>query len=250
MKRLVIGLAAAALALTAVSGCSSDDDSSKTKLTIFAASSLTGTFTTLESTFEKDNPDVDVVLSFGSSTTLAEQITGGAPADVIATADQKSMSVVKDANQLAADPTEFATNTLVIAVPTGNPGSVTSVDSLNTVPFVACDPTAPCGAAAVTMLENAGVTAKPKTYEPDVATTLATVSTGEIDAGIVYVTDATGASDKVDPVDIPAADNVVNPYFIATVKDSGESSLADKWVALVTGSQGQSVLQEAGFGKP
>jgi molybdate transport system substrate-binding protein len=248
MKRLVISLAACALVLTTLAGCSDDD--SKKKLTIFAASSLTGTFTTLEKQFEADHSDVDVVLSFGSSTTLAEQITAGAPADVIATADEKSITVVKDADQLAEAPTQFATNTLVIAVPAGNPGSVTGVDSLNTVDFVACDPSAPCGAAAATMLSNAGITAQPKTFEPDVATTLATVESGEVDAGIVCVTDATGAGDKVTAVQIPDDDNVTNPYFIATVKDSGASSLADEWVALVTGPEGRSVLAEAGFGKP
>jgi molybdate transport system substrate-binding protein len=248
MKRFAVCLAAVALVLSAVTGCSDDDG--KQKLTIFAASSLTQTFTILEKQFEADHSDVDVVLSFGSSTTLAEQITAGAPADVIATADEKSITVVKDAGQLATDPTQFATNTLVIAVPAGNPGSVTSVDSLNTVPFVACDPSAPCGAAAATMLTNAGVTAQPKTFEPDVATTLATVESGEVDAGIVYVTDATAAGDKVTAVHIPDDDNVTNPYLIATVKGSGEASLAAAWVALVTGPEGQSVLAEAGFGKP
>jgi len=247
VKRLAIGLVAAAFVATAVAGCSDDH---KTKLTVFAASSLTGVFTTLESKFEADHSDVDVVLSFGSSTTLAEQINQGAPADVIATADEKSVSLVADAGQLAAAPTEFATNTLVIAVPVGNPGDVGGVDSLNTVPFVACDPSAPCGAAAATMLANAGVTAQPKTFEPDVATTLATVETGEIDAGIVYVTDATGAADTVDAITIPADVNVTNPYYIAPVKDSDESTLADEWVALVTGSTGQDTLQDAGFGTP
>jgi molybdate transport system substrate-binding protein len=247
MRRIILSLAAAALVASAIAGCSDDG---KTKLTIFAASSLTNTFTTLEQTFEANHPDVDVALSFSSSTALAEQIAAGAPADVIATADEKSISVVKDAGQLTADPTQFATNTLVIAVPAGNPGHVTGVESLSTVDFVACDPSAPCGAAAATMLTNAGITAKPKTYELDVATTLATVESGEIDAGIVYVTDATGAGDKVEAIQIPASDNVTNPYFIATVKDSDQSSLADAWVAMVTGQQGQSVLSEAGFGKP
>jgi molybdate transport system substrate-binding protein len=247
MRRIVISLAAAALVAAALAGCSDDK---KTKLTIFAASSLSGTFATLESIFEADHSDVDVVLSFASSTTLAEQIAAGAPADVIATADEKSIDVVKDAGELAGDPTEFATNTLVIAVPAGNPGHLTGVESLNSVDFVACDPSAPCGAAATTMLSNAGITAKPKTYELDVATTLATVESGEIDAGIVYVTDATDAGDKVDAIPIPPTDNVTNPYFIATVKDSDQSSLAGEWLAMVTGQEGQSVLAEAGFGKP
>lgn len=248
MKRLVTSLAVAALSVSALTGCSSDG---KTKLTVFAASSLTATFTTLETRFEKDHSDVDVVLSFGSSTTLAEQITSGAPADVIATADEKSIGLVKDAGQLAAGgPTQFATNTLVIVVPAGNPGHVTGVESLADVGYVACETTAPCGAAAATMLANAGITAQPKAFEPDVATTLATVENGEIDAGIVYVTDAKAAGSKVEAIPILAADNVTNPYFVAAVKDSEHASTADEWVSLVAGATGQGVLQEAGFGKP
>jgi molybdate transport system substrate-binding protein len=248
MRRLVIGLAAGAVVLTAVAGCSSDD--SKHKLTVFAASSLTGTFTSLESQFEKDHSNVNVVLSFGSSTTLAGQITAGAPADVIATADEKSIDLVKTANQLDADPTQFATNTLEIVVPPGNPGHVTGVGSLSSVDYVACDPSAPCGAAAATLLSNAGITAQAKTFEPDVATTVATVETGNIDAGIVYVTDAKSAGSKLEAIPIPPTDNVTNPYFIATVKGSRESSLAQDWLKLVTGPTGQGVLKEAGFGPP
>jgi molybdate transport system substrate-binding protein len=249
VRRALTIAAAAALTLTAVAACS-DDSSGQQTLTVFAASSLTGTFTTLESQFEQDHPDVDVSLSFGSSTTLAEQVTGGAPVDVIATADQKSIGLVADAGELSADPTEFATNTLVIAVPAGNPAHVTGVASLATVKYVACDPTAPCGAAAATMLTKAGISAKPATYLSDVATTLAQVENGEADAGIVYVTDAKSAGADVEAIDIPAQDNVVNPYFIGTIKDADQESLAREWVALVTGSTGQRVLRAAGFGTP
>jgi molybdate transport system substrate-binding protein len=247
VKRVLAGAVAAVLLSGAVVGCSDDG---KTTLTVFAASSLTGTFTTLARQFERTHSNVDVVVSFGSSTTLAEQTTAGAPADVIATADETSINQVERAGQLAGSPRRFATNTLVIAVPPGNPGRVSGVQSLNRVDFVACDPSAPCGAAATTMLANAGVTAQPKTFEPDVASTLATVETGEVDAGIVYVTDAQDAGAKVVAVQIPASDNVTNPYFIASVKDSSQSSLADEWVALVTGRAGQRVLHQAGFGKP
>lgn len=247
MKRPVVGAAALVLALTSVAGCGGGG---KAKLTIFAASSLTTTFATLESRFEGQHPNVDVVLSFGSSTTLAEQIKAGAPADVIATADETSMSLVRDADQLATAPTRFATNTLVIAVPAGNPGNVTGVDSLSTTDFVMCDVSAPCGAAGSQMLKNAGVTAKPKSFEPDVASVLTKVELKEADAGIVYVTDAKSAQDKVDAVPIPSADNVTNPYFIAPVKGSEQTTLAKGWVSLVTSAAGQSVLAEAGFGAP
>ena len=245
-------LLAIGLLVTGLAACGSDGKSSTStsKLTVLMASSLTNTFTDLKAQFEKDHPGVTVVLSSGSSTTLAEQVTQGAPADVLATADEASISVAADAGDLAADPVQFATNTLVIAVPSDNPGGVTGIGSLNTASFIMCDTSAPCGAAAQQMLKNAGITAKPKSFEPDVASTLAKVETGEVDAGIVYVTDAKGAADKVKAIAIPTADNVVNPYFIAAVKDAKESSLAQDWIDLVQSSAGQSVLQKAGFGKP
>jgi molybdate transport system substrate-binding protein len=247
--RKLAGIAAVALLLSSLASCSGDKG--KTKLTVFMASSLTGTFTTLESRFEKSHPDVDVVLSPGSSTTLAEQITRSrAPADVIATADQASISIVERAGDTAAAPVKFATNTLVIAVPPDNPGHVTGVASLNDASFVMCDTSAPCGAAAQQMLQNAGIHAQPKSFELDVASTLAKVETGDVDAGIVYVTDAKGAGGTVTAIAIPASDNVVNPYFIAAVKGSKESSLAQDWIDLVRSAAGQRVLQKAGFGKP
>lgn len=266
MKRLLTGIAAAALIVSGLAACSSGNDSSTTntspsspststgsgsgKLTIFAASSLINVFGTLKTQFEAEHPGVQVVLSFGSSTTLAQQITAGAPADVIATADQASISDPQKAGQLEQTPVQFATNTLTIAVPPDNPGSVTSVDSLNTADYVMCDPSAPCGAAGTQMLKNAGITAKPKAFEPDVATVLTQIELGEADAGIVYVTDAQGAGSKVKAVTIPASDNVTNPYFIATVKGSSQQALAMDWLTLVTSPAGQSVMQKAGFGAP
>ncbi|MDX6310415.1 MAG: molybdate transport system substrate-binding protein [Nocardioidaceae bacterium] len=258
MRRILAVAMAAGVALTSLVACGgSADKNSNTnsaaptgKLTVFAASSLTGTFTTLKSQFEKAHPGVNVELSFGSSTTLADQITAGAPADVIATADQASISGPEKAGQLAAKPVEFATNKLIIAVPPNNPGGVTGVSTLNKATFVMCDVSAPCGAAGSQMLKNAGVTAQPKAFFPDVATTLTQVELGEADAGIVYVTDAMGAGSKVKAIPIPASDNVTNPYFIAAVKDSKQAQLAKDWDTLVSSPTGQSVLQKAGFGAP
>jgi molybdate transport system substrate-binding protein len=259
MRRILAAAMAAGVALTSLIACGSNSNNSNIsntsaaptgKLTVFAASSLTGTFTTLKSQFEKAHPGVNVVLSFGSSTTLADQITAGAPADVIATADQASISGPEKAGQLAAKPVEFATNKLIIAVPPNNPGGVTGVSTLNKATFVMCDVSAPCGAAGSQMLKNAGVTAQPKAFFPDVATTLTQVELGEADAGIVYVTDAMGAGSKVKAIPIPASDNVTNPYFIAAVKDSKQAQLAKDWDTLVSSPTGQSVLQKAGFGTP
>lgn len=239
----------AALLLVApgLAACGGDDNSD---LTVFAAASLTESFTTLKDDFEKDHSGVTVKLSFGSSTDLATQINEGSPADVLATADEKAMNVAADEGNIDGNPTQFATNTLVVVTPPDNPGNVTSLDDLNNADFVVCDPSVPCGAAAATFLDNAGITAQPKSLEEDVKAVLTKVTLGEADAGIVYVTDAQAAGSDVSRVDIPADVNVVNPYLIGVVKDAGESDLANEWVDLVTSEAGQTVLTDDGFGPP
>jgi molybdate transport system substrate-binding protein len=158
------------------------------------------------------------------------------------------MGIVTDAGDLDGEPTQFATNTLIVVTPPDNPGNVRSLGDLQHADYVVCDPSVPCGAAAATILDNAGITAKPKSLEEDVKAVLTKVTLGEADAGIVYVTDAQAAGDKVSTVDIAPDVNVVNPYFIGVIKDSGESHLAQEWVDLVTSQAGQSVLQQDGFG--
>lgn len=245
--RLGSGVATACCLVATLTGCS-DDGKSTSRLTIFAASSLTESFGLLEKAYEKDHPGVDVVISYGSSTELADQVAQGAPADVIATADANSISKVGDAGLLQAAPKQFTSNTLSIVTPADNPAGVTSIDDLDKVDFVACDPAAPCGAAAEQLLGKARITADPVSLEADVKSVLAKVTLGEADAGIVYVTDAIAAEDMVTAVDIAAELNVVNPYFLAAVKDSAEPELAADWMSLVLSHAGQDVLADAGFG--
>lgn len=233
-----------------VSGCSAAGDGSDETLTIFAAASLTETFTTLEEAFEHDHEGLDVVISFDSSTALAEQITQGAPADVIATADQAAMGIVVEEGLTDDDPTPLASNTMTIVTPPGNPASVGSVADLADADFVMCDGEVPCGAAAQGVLDNAGVQARPVSFEADVKAVLSKVTLGEVDAGLVYVTDAVAASDDVTSVKIPAEINVVNPYYIATVSGTDHSKLAADWLSLVSSEAGQRVFADAGFGPP
>jgi molybdate transport system substrate-binding protein len=245
---LLCSLTPLALAGTA---CSDDaGGADEQTLTVFAAASLTEAFTTLEEAYEKDHEGVDVVLSFGSSTTLAEQVTEGAPADVLATADEVSMGIVVDADLTDGDPVPLASNTLTVVTPPGNPGDVTAVQDLGSVAYVVCAEEVPCGAAAADVLRNAKVTRPPASFEADVKAVLAKVTLGEVDAGLVYVTDAVAAGDDVDRIDIPAELNVVNPYYVAAVADSDHQDLADDWIALVTSQAGLRVLADAGFGPP
>lgn len=253
MRRSAPLLALAAAAALALAGCGDDasqGSSSDTTLVVFAASSLTNTFGELEKAFEKDHSGVDVEISFDSSSALATQITEGSPADVLATADESSMGILVGAGDNAAEPVPFASNTMALITPPDNPGDIDALDDLPGSDFVLCDPSVPCGSVARQILDNAGVKAQPVSLEDKVTAVLSKVQLGEADAGMVYVTDAKGAGDEVATIDIAADVNVVTPYYIAAVKDSDNSELAQQWIDLVMSQAGQDVLREAGFGGP
>jgi molybdate transport system substrate-binding protein len=252
----VLGVLAALVAALVLAGCGggSDDSSGsdKTTLNVLGAASLTGTFTTLADDFEKDHSNVDVKLAFDSSATLAEQVNQGAPADVLATADTDTMQTVVDDGGTAKDPTLFATNHLQMVVPKDNPAGITQFSDLNKpkVKYVVCVDTAPCGKLAKKVLAANKITHQPVSEEVDVKAVEAKVEAGEADAGLVYVTDAVAAGDKVKAIDVPTTKGNLNEYPIAALKDSKDSKVAQQFVDLVLSSQGQQVLSDAGFGKP
>jgi molybdate transport system substrate-binding protein len=219
---------------------------------VLGAASLTGTFTTLAKDFEADHPGVLVKLAFDSSATLAEQVNQGAPADVLATADEDTMKSVADDSGTAKPPQLFATNHLQLVVPAKNPAGITTFSDLDTkgVKYVVCVDTAPCGKLAKTVLANTGIKAKPVSEEVDVKAVERKVEQDEADAGLVYATDAVAAGNAVTPIDIPTSNDNLNSYPIAVLKDAKKPTLASQFVALVLSDKGQKVLADAGFGKP
>ena len=259
MRRFAV--VAAGLAAVAVAGCSSSSSSSPSgtssakpatgTITVFAAASLTETFTQLGKQFQSAHPGDTVKFSFGPSSGLATQITSGAPADVFASASPTNMQDVVSAGD-ASNPQNFAKNTMEVAVPPNNPAKVTSVNDLakKSVKVALCQPQVPCGMVAAEVFKNVGITVKPVTLQPDVKSVLTQVETGNVDAGMVYVTDVMAAGSKVKGVTIPANDNASTLYPIATITSSKEKSIADAFVAYVLSPAGQSVLTAAGFEKP
>jgi molybdate transport system substrate-binding protein len=241
---------AALLALLPLSACGGGGGGSSTTITVLAASSLTGTFTELGRRFESSHPGVTVKFAFDSSATLAQQAAGGAPADVLATADSTTMDSAKSVQ--ASTPTVFATNVMVLATPADNPSQVTTFADLDKpgVKFVVCVPTAPCGAVAQALLTQDHITGTPVSTEVDVKSVLAKLTEGEADAGIVYTTDAAAAGDQVTTVPIPGSHKQVTTYPIVALSQSKQPTLAQDFVALVTGRTGQKVLAKAGFGAP
>lgn len=224
----------------------------ETTLTVFAAASLTKTFTALGEAFEADHPGVTVSFNFAGSSDLVAQIQQGAPADVFASADENNMTKATDESLIAGEPVIFATNVLSIAVPPDNPANVAGLADLarDDVQVVICAPEVPCGAATVKVAEAAGITIRPVSEESKVTDVLAKVASGDADAGLVYATDVAGAGDTVLGIDFPESAGAVNRYPIGALADSASAELAGEFVALVTGTTGQQVLAEAGFGGP
>lgn len=251
MKRGLTALSLA-LVLPLVACGNGGDGADGQTLTVLAASSLTETFTRLAETFEDEHPGVEVELVFGSSSTLAEQAVDGAPGQVLATADERSMALASDV--LADSPDPFVGNQLVLVAPPDNPAGIASLDDLDgDVDYVRCAESAPCGALAVALLEDAGVDAPPASEEVDVKAVLARVVQGEADAGLVYRTDAVAAGDEVsevatdDMADLAAAYSTA--YFIAPVagSDDAHADLAAEFVTLVRSRRAHQVFADAGF---
>jgi molybdate transport system substrate-binding protein len=242
------------LALALISGCGSSEKpaAQNSKIMVFAAASLKQTFTDIGEQFKTENPGASVEFSFAGSSDLVTQLTQGAPADVFASADTKNMDKAAQAGLLAGDPVNFASNTLTIAVAPGNPKKIASFKDLTQqgLNVVVCAPQVPCGSATQKVEQAIGVTLNPVSEESSVSDVLNKVTTGQADAGIVYVTDAIGAGDKVAAVAFPEAAGAVNTYPIAVLKGSKDPELARKFVDLVTGESGQKVLNAAGFAKP
>ncbi|OBI81987.1 molybdate ABC transporter substrate-binding protein [Mycobacterium sp. E740] len=247
MKRVLL----AVLLLTLAVGCAQRQPD-RDALTVFAAASLKSAFTEIGKQFEADNPGTRVEFSFAGSSDLVTQLTQGAHADVFASADARNMDKAASAGLLAGDPVNFASNTLTIVVRPGNPKNINALRDLEQpgVSTVVCAPQVPCGSATQKVEQSAGVKLVPVSEESSVTDVLNKVTSGQADAGIVYVTDAEDAGEKISAVPLPEASTAVNTYPIAVLKDAGNADLAKRFVDAVTGEAGQKVLGEAGFAKP
>jgi len=221
-------------------------------VTVFAAASLTESFTQIGRDFQAANPGAKVTFNFAGSSALATQIDQGAPADVFASAAPANMRTVTDAGNGAGTPTTFVKNQLVIAVPKGNPKGITGLADLTRagVKVALCAEQVPCGAAATKVLAAANLAIKPVTLEQDVKAALSKVRLGEVDAALVYRTDARAAAGDVDGVEFAESARAINEYPIVVVKNAPNKAGAQAFVAWVLSDKGTAVLTRAGFQAP
>lgn len=252
-----VAVACASLLLVAACGGDEDDRASTTapsaegSITVFAAASLTDAFGELADAFEAANPGTAVALSFAGSSALREQILAGAPADVFASANTSNMDQVIEGGA-ATGSQPFARNQLQIAVPAGNPAGISGLDDFADGDLLLglCAEEVPCGQLGREALAIAGVTPSIDTNEPDVRSLLTKIEAGELDAGIVYVTDVQSAGDAVDGIDIPAEENVIATYPIAPLVDAANREVAEAFVAFVLSAEGQEIFESYGFDAP
>lgn len=255
MQFALVVVVAASGASTAIAAQAAKGKQLSGTITVSAAASLTEAFTKIGTDFEQANPGTTVAFNFAASSALVQQIQGGAPADVFASADGTSMQKLRSGGQVTAEPTVFAANELTIVVKKGNPEHVKSLADLAQVDVVSlCADAVPCGRYAQQALAQAGVTIPSEkiTKGADVKSTLAAVSTGDADAAIVYTTDAKAAGTSVQAVRIPAWLNVYAVYPIAPIAASENKSLANAWIKYVSapGGAGQKTLRSFGFLPP
>lgn len=217
------------------------------QVVVFAAASLTEAFTALGDEFEAQHPGVSITFNFGSSAALAQQLAADAPADVFASANRAAMAVA--AGRLHGEPVVFARNSLLIAVPAGNPAGVTGLADFarRDLTVALCAPEVPCGALSMQVFEAAGISPAPDTLEQDVKAALVKVERDEVDCALVYRTDITAAAGRVDGIDFPGAAEAVTDYPIAVLRGAPNPVAAEAFGDFVRGRTGQAELAALGF---
>lgn len=258
MKRLFVSLLVLVLFISIAPLAAQDTQT----LTVFAAASLTDAFTEIETAFEEAHPGVDVLYNFGGSSTLATQLSEGAPADVFASANNAQMTVAVDAGRIGSEPQKFVSNRLILIVPADNPAGIESLDDLANegVLLVLAAPDVPVRAYTDAMLEKlaAGeaygeafreaVLANVVSEEDNVRQVAAKVALGEADAGIVYSSDVTpDIAEDVITFPIPDEVNTLASYPIAITDDTPNPELAQAFVDYVLSEAGQATLVKWGF---
>jgi len=258
--RCILGsVAVVALAVVAVTPFAPDATGAvrsapqpKGTITVFAASSLTESFTKLGSDFERAHPNTTITFSFNSSSTLATQISEGAPADIFASADETNMAKVVGSDAISGTPVAFARNRLEIAVEPKNPLKIRNLaDTVaDGVTLVLCAAAVPCGKYALESYAKAGVQVPAVPTAENAKATLTKVALGEADAAVVYVTDVAAGKGDVQGVVIPGRDNVIASYPIGVVRDTADRALAKAFTDYVVSARGQRALRSFGFLAP
>lgn len=227
------------------------------ELTVSAASSLTNAFNELGPAFEAAHPGHKVLLNYGASGALLQQLGKGAPVDVFASADQETMDQAQAQGLVkAAQRRNFASNTLVVVVPAASAKAPAALADLDQAAYpriaIGLPASVPVGRYTKGVLEAAGLWAamEPKLIGANnVRQALDYVARAEVDAGFVYATDAALMPAKVKVAfTVPTRSPILYP--VAPLAASPNAALAQRFVEYLASAPAQAVLAKYGFGKP
>ena len=233
-----------------------NSDSNKTEpveILVAAAASLQNSMEEIGEIYQKENPNVTVTYTFGSSGTLQEQIEQGAPVDVFMSAALKQMETLEEEG-LILDGTkkELLENKVVLIVPKDSKLGITSFEDILKAPTIALgDPeSVPVGQYAeevFTSLNNLEDVKKQATYGKDVTEVLTWVSTGNADAGVVYATDARSSDEVTVVAEAPEGSTSKVIYPAAVTKDTKVAEAAKAFVEYLASDEALGVFEKYGF---
>ncbi len=245
------------LIIIAITAVTITDDAKKThatkkgsvgEITVLAASSLSDVLPKIGRLFETQNPDASIEFSFGASSLIEPQLEAGVYADVVATADAKTMAVLDKSGLIASEPQIFTHNTFAIAVEKNNPNKIRSLRDLarSNLKVVLCAPKVSCGLYAQRILKRADLAIDNPIFAPDAAAAIALVALGEADAALIYQTEII-SEPKVASIAIPTADNLNAKYPAAVAQGTENRHLARAFLKFLNNPTAQRIFDEAGF---
>lgn len=248
-KIAALGLAAA----LALAGCASGAGDSPAASTsdaggsfdFYAAASLTDVAPNLVDAYNAGHdPDINVSLNFGASSKLVGQINGGEKPGVLITADTQSIEALERPAEFNRE-ADVAANNLVLVVPADS-GITTVQDLAKAKTLAVCAPAVPCGRAANKYLATQKDLAAQMSEEADVRSVLTKVTSGQVDAGFVYATDAASAGDTVRSIALTGLAPNLYPLLVNKEADAAARDFA----AWLHTEAAQDVLRKAGFDTP
>jgi molybdate transport system substrate-binding protein len=247
--RLKRTMAVGILLVVPASGCDSQSHPATTSITVFASSSMITSLTAIGKQFEAENPGTSVEFIFASSSELSAQLLDGTDVDVFVSGDHDNMSAVANAGLVEAAPVPLAANSLVIATAPGNRDNVASFSDLTRpgVRVAVCGDPGSCTSATQQVEDRTGVRLHPQIIDRTASDVLKDITSGEVDAGLVFKTDALNVGDTVSWFAFPEAADAAVTSWIAPMKNSDQAELASKFIQDVTGAAGRKVFADDGF---
>jgi molybdate transport system substrate-binding protein len=245
-------MAAGILLVVTASGCDSQSHPATTSITVFATSSMITSLTAIGKQFEAENPGTSVEFIFASSSELSAQLLDGPNVDVFVSGDHDNMSAVANAGLVEAAPVPLAANSLVIATAKRNRDNVASLADLTRsgVRVAVCGDPGACTSATQQVEDRTGIRLHPQLIDKTASDVLKDIANGNVDAGLVFKTDALNVGDNVSWFAFPEAADAAVTSWVAPMKNSEQAGLASKFIQDATGVAGRKVFADDGFAEP